>query len=594
MARDLPRHPYFESRIDPQTGGPVYHAGRPAALAGWAAACLAVLCPAGPAVSDTAVGDAGHYLSFNTRVLVSNPSGGAFRVRLHRFGWWVGGGWNRPDMPVRITGPGGKVVFDKIVEATPAGCPIDVPAGAKGVCAIDVTAPSGLNYWYVTCTLDRAVAWTGRTAGPAEKSRWFFCNPFVPRRWYFWVPKGTRRVVIRAQNSRGRSQREDHGLTVISPRGQRLAVLWGQAAADDEPVTTGGAERRMQVARVLVEPGAAGRFWAIEVRQGDSHTYSDVNFSLDGVPPYVARSPEEWFDPNTGRPAPVEPYDQSHFVQSDPPTDVKKRLIQHWTPCPALGDPDGCELRCPARIALWNPAGRALKFVIGTYLPRNMFPPSGEGGKGPRPRLPDEQLDHADVTITGPGGQTILKDRAPLKHLHDPRHGRYEKPLRTPKGVLLIDVTGAEHFWAYTYPATPAVMVARPAEGGWKRFSFDAGTARNWYFHVPRGTKEFSVRASAADSTDVMHLEINAPDRTLAVVYGNAGRKTVTVPPGLDGKIWHVRLDFGSATRFASQAARPRFPSMNVTLDLKGVPGCLAPTWEQWFDPNQPRAPHER
>ena len=26
-----------------------------------------------------------------------------------------------------------------------------------------------------------------------------------------------------------------------------------------------------------------------------------------------------------------------------------------------------------------------------------------------------------------------------------------------------------------------------------------------------------------------------------------------------------------------------------MTLELKGVPGYLAPTWEQWFDPDAPR-----
>ena len=38
--------------------------------------------------------------------------------------------------------------------------------------------------------------------------------------------------------------------------------------------------------------------------------------------------------------------------------------------------------------------------------------------------------------------------------------------------------------------------------------------------------------------------------------------------------------------RFTGTMAEPRFPSLDLTVDLAGVPGYLAPTWEQWFDPN--------
>ena len=137
-------------------------------------------------------------------------------------------------------------------------------------------------------------------------------------------------------------------------------------------------------------------------------------------------------------------------------------------------------------------------------------------------------------------------------------------------------------------------MVGRKIDGGWRRFGFEIGTARNWYFFVPRGLRRFSVRASAAHEADVLHLEINAPDRTMAVIFDRAGEKAVDVPAGLDGKIWHVRLDFGGATRFVPRPGPPRFPSLDVTLDLKGPPGILAPTWEQWFDPARPAAPNDR
>ena len=549
---------------------------------------LALLAAAGAAAAGTAVGDAGHYLSCDTQVHLNNPAGRAFHLTIHRFQWWIGGGWNQPEMKVRLTGPKGKVVVDKVCLVGDDGCRLDVPAGARGVYTFDVSTGNTLNFWYVESSLEQSVAWTGPTKGDAIRDRWFLCNPFVPRRWHFWVPAGTKRFVLRAENCRGRSQREDHGLTVLSPRGQRIAVLWGQAGPDESPATLGKLEGRVQQATILVEPGSAGRFWAIEVRMGDSHTYSDINLCLEGVPPYVARSPEEWFDPRTGKAPDVAPYDESEFVQSDrsPVGRATHPLVHHWTPCPALGDPDACELRCPARLALWNPEGRALKFVIGTYLPRNMFPGPRDRTTRRWPKLPDEQHDHADLSITGPGGRPLLKDRAPLKHLHG--EPGYSRTLRTAKGVCFVDVTRAEHFWAYTYPATPAVLVGRPADGQWRRFHFDAGTARNWFFFVPKGTGSLSVRASVAHDTDVMHLEVGAPDRVLAILYGRRGERTVAVPPGLDGKIWHVRVDFGGATRFVSRLPRPRFPSLAVTLDLKGVPPYLAPTWEQWFDPRRP------
>jgi len=560
-----------------------------AAVLACAMACLCVTASvsakAAPPRGAT-LGGAGHYLMARTRTHFNNPTGKAFSLWLHRFQWWIGGGWNRPDLKVRLTAPDGKVVVDKTCRVGDDGYRIDVPRGAKGAYTLDVDPHTTLNFWTVRSTLPGAVAWTGPNTGDAVKSRWFMAAPFVPRKWYFWVPAGTKKFILRAQNNRGRSHREDHGLTIFSPRGQRMAVLWGQANQDAPEVALGKVKRRIQRADVIVEAGSAGRFWAIEIRHGESHTYSDINISLEGVPPYLSRSPEEWFDPSTGKPAPVSPYDDAEFVQSDVTKGSKRKGdVYHWTPCPALGDPDANELRCPTKIALWNPQGRELKFCIATYLPRNMFP-----GKDPKTgrvkKFTDADYDQADVKITDHTGRALLSKRVPLKHQHGHGPGSVHR-LRT-KAVATIDVTGAEHFWCYTYPATPAVLVGQKTDDGWRRFLFEIGTARNWYFFVPRGTRSFQVRAAAGHKTDVMKLEVNAPDRVIAMIYDNKGAKTVRVPAGLDGKIWHVRIDFGGATRFVSRLPRPRFPSLDVTLDLKGVPGYLAPTWEQWFDPAKP------
>jgi hypothetical protein len=77
-------------------------------------------------------------------------------------------------------------------------------------------------------------------------------------------------------------------------------------------------------------------------------------------------------------------------------------------------------------------------------------------------------------------------------------------------------------------------------------------------------------------------------------VYGNRGEQRVEVPPGLDGKIWHLRMGPAGANVISRHHQPPRYPYPNVVLDLKGVPGYLAPTWEQWFDPQNPTPALER
>ena len=92
-----------------------------------------------------------------------------------------------------------------------------------------------------------------------------------------------------------------------------------------------------------------------------------------------------------------------------------------------------------------------------------------------------------------------------------------------------------------------------------------------------------------------MWLEVNAPDRTVAMIYDRQGEREIMVPDGLDGKIWHVRLDVGSATRMSNERGQPaRYLHHYIDLDLLGVPAFLAPTWEQWFDPARPALPTAR
>jgi hypothetical protein len=384
--------------------------------------------------------------------------------------------------------------------------------------------------------------------------------------WWFYVPEGVTRFSVKSQRSGNyMSQREDWGMFVITPRGQRIRALWGQPA-----ITPPQQYTQDMIADVEVEPGAGGRFWSIEIGFGDSHNYSKPSVCLDGVPPYLARSPEEWFDPETGAKPAYKIYDDDPFIQSARDEKIMKERwpnLQHFSPCPSLGDPDGVEILGDASFALLNPEGRDLRFRIGTYLPRR-------DKKDP---------DMAKVDITDSGGKQIFSKSLPMLHIHD-KDGQPTDTLQTGNGVSVVRVTGVERWMSFTYPATPLVLIGENKRG-WNRFNFSDATARNWYFYVPSGTSRFSVRASAEDKNTVMNFAICAPDRTMALIYDNSGEKTVTVPAGLDGKIWHLRIDTASASRIITEEEPYQYQDMRLKVELRGVPGYLSPTWEQWFNP---------
>lgn len=546
-------------------------------------ACLMgaiLLAGVGPgAAAGTAVGDWGHFLRYAPRLHLLNPDGRAFSVTVHRFRWPVAA-WNPKQVAVRLTAPDGTVAVDGKHDLDGDDLRLPVPAGAKGVYVLEVNLPvthpvSGPDFW-VESSLDRAVVWTGNPTGHAVLDRWLIVQCSVPRRWWFWVPPGTKSFTCSAQWIHNyQSQREDWGITVFSPRGQRVRTLWGDLDYDKGRPFDTDASRTVSAA-VNVDPGAAGHFWCVELRFADSHNYSKVSFTLDGVPPYVARSPEEWFDPATGQ-VPVAPlYDNDPFMQfARPQGGDAWPWLMHFSPCPSLGDPDGAEIRGDADFALWNPENRPLKFRIGSYLPRDMDA---------------AQPQQATVGMTGPGGAVILNRAFPIEHLHG-EHGAPEALPATGAGVVTTTVSGVERWFAFTYPATPLELCGRADGHGWQHFNLECGTARNWYFMVPPGTRQFSVRAAAQHPTDVMHLEINAPDRTMALIYDREGEKTIDVPPGLDGKIWYLRPDIGSATTMPNTPGDvTRYLHLNLALDLKGIPGLLAPTREQWFDPDTPGA----
>ncbi len=547
--------------------------------------CLCALTALAPgAMAGTAVGDGGHFLRYVPKVYLHNPDGRSFEVTIHLFRWPIPS-WNRSEVTLRLSAPDGTAVLEGDFEFEGASRAFAIPAGPAGAYLLEMNLPArhrfrGPDFW-VASTLDRAVVFTGdpyatEIQGNALAGRWLVTQCSVPRRWWFWVPPGTKSFTARTQWIQDyQSQRENWGITIFSPRGQRVRTLWGDLDMDrDRPFNT--PESRTQSTVVNVEPGAAGRFWYAEIRLGDSHNYSKISFSLEGVPPYVARSPEDWFDPSAEAPLPDVPlYDDDGFMQCamGEATKAAWPWLGNFMPCPSLGDPDGVQIRGDAAFALWNPEDRPLKLRVGTYLPR----PSADG-------VPPT----ARVRVLGAGGEVLRDGVETMLHLHG-NQGAPEPIPPTGKGVARVEVSETERWLAFTYPATPLVLLGRETEDGWSRFNIEVGTVRNHYFFVPSGTRRFAVRAAAEHETDRLHLEINAPDRTVAMFYGRSGEQEVDVPPGLDGKIWHLRADVGSGSVMRTDGGPDsRFLHIYMTLELHGVPGLLAPTWEQWFDPQKP------
>jgi hypothetical protein len=542
---------------------------------------LTVLC-ASACFAGTRLGDDGHFLRYAPRMHLLNSDGRAFDVTIHLLRWPIPA-WNPTTVNLALTAPDGHAVVSGKIPFQGPSHTISVPAGAPGVYLLEMNLPvvhpvGGPDFW-VESTLDHSVVETGDPRGHAVMARWLLVQCSVPRRWWFWVPEGTRSFDVHTQwINQYQSQREDWGISIFSPRGQRVRMLWGDAGYDQGPFTEDPATHIRSV-HIPLEPGQDGRFWSVELRFADSHNYSKISLALDGVPPFLARSPEEWFDPRTGKRPPIPVYDDDAFMQFAREGEDHWPGLQHFSPCPALGDPDGSEVRGDGSFFLWNPAGRTLRLRVGTYLPRDFGA---------------TQMHQARVQIFDAAGATVMDALKPLEHLHGDHGAPEPAPLDKP-GIYRVQISDAERWFAFTYPATPLVLEGLPLPQGGSRFHIEAATPRNWYFLVPRGTRQFRLRASAQHDTDVMSLEINAPDRTQAMIYRREGEVTVTVPGGLDGKLWHLRPDVGSATVMHTDGgADSRYLGLYLTLDLEGVPRYLSPTWEQWFDPKSPKLPDDR
>ena len=530
----------------------------------------------GWAVADSWIGDAGHFFVHRPTIHMNNPQGKAFSVTMHRHVLPMKWG-NAGDYQVAITDPAGKEIAKGTIPSGKASTKIDVPAGGKGVYQLHVTG-AGSMAW-VECTLGQMVVACGPydpEKGPGRYQKWlstFILYVMVPRRWYFFVPEGTETFKVKHTIMPFQSHREDYGFLVMSPKGQRFKAFYGgKPFAVERELPNDGVLVKQTIE---VDPGTAGRFWSIWATGGDSHNFSDLQIMLNGVPPYFAPTPEQWFDPRTGKAAPSVVRDASpirlldEHCKVDPETGERlSRTSYRWSQTPHLGDDNYTGMLGPHTVYLRNPENRRIDFGVGSYI------------------IPDATRLPVRYRVFGPDGKQLVQREGTYAHEDDDRV-RIEP---AGAGVYRVDVEASKWF-AWTEPAVPMVLAGKPAEGGGARFRLQIGLARHWFFRVPHGIRAFDVGIAVEDPAHALHAEIHAPDRMMDILYARGGRPeqaTIDVPRGLDGKIWFIRTEVGSRTRFVSDNINnPKHVRIDTDIRLTGVPPYLAPTWEQWFDPVQ-------
>jgi hypothetical protein len=186
-------------------------------------------------------------------------------------------------------------------------------------------------------------------------------------------------------------------------------------------------------------------------------------------------------------------------------------------------------------------------------------------------------------TLTDPQGKHVFSQDKIFIHRGD----YYVTIPPNGPGIYRMDVD-ALTWYGWSIPAVPMVLAGQHTRDG-STFALQMSCPRHWFFAVPKGTERFSVAANVLDPAHALALEVHAPDRLIAPAYIRGGKPQlldIDVPAGLDGKIWFLRLEVGSTTRFITDdPANPHQTRIDADITLTGVPGYLAPTWEQWFDP---------
>ena len=520
------------------------------------------------------LGDAGHFFNSQPDIFVNNPKGKAFTVTVRRHVWPTKWGQGKDQYEVTVFDPENQVAVIGKMPKSRASVTVKARKGKKGVYKIKVK-PAGYTLYYVECSLEQMVVACGKWDADPKKPYpdWynsFYLHVMAPRRWYFFVPPGVKTFQVRHTLFPYQSHREDYGFFVNSPRGQRMAAFFGGKSLDFERVKPNKPPPVTQT--IETDEGTTARFWSIWACGGESHNFSDLSILLKGVPPYFSQTPEAWFDPTTGKAPKKIIYDDSPVRLTDGRGKVDKhgkRLSRDhyfWAPATFLGDEDYNGMKGPATIYIFNPENRKIDFGVCSYI------------------IPEKMRLGVSYRVTAPNGKVVLRKTDTYGHadssrIHLPQVGR---------GVYRIDVDAGEWF-AWNEPATPMVLAGKATGKRRSRFNLQVGIARHWFFKVPKRVKKFKVAVSVADKQHVLRAEVHAPDRLLELLYvrgGKARETEIEVASGLDDKIWFLRLNVGSATRFVSEDVNnPKHVRIDTQIELEGVPGYLAPTYEQWFHP---------
>ncbi len=511
------------------------------------------------------IGDAGHFFVHTPDIFINNPAGTAFEVTVHRHVWpadWA----NKGEYQISIIAPDDSQAASGVIPMSNENCRLQVPAGKMGVYRLSLK-PQGYGLTWIECSLPQMVIANGDWEQKEGPYKTCMLHVMAPRRWYFFVPKGTHSFRVKHIIQPFQSHREDYGLLIISPRGQRVTALYG-----GKPLNVETRSPNLPVpveVNVEVDEGASGRFWSIWATGGDSHNFSDLQILLEGVPPFMAPSPEQWFDPTTGTGAETVFYDDSPVRLRDRKNEKGEPVSRDhylWTPVPFLGDEDYNGWRGVQRIFWSNPSNAPLELGVVTYI------------------ADDSARFPVKYKVFSPDSKLIAEKQDVYGH-----HLSSRLPIPPAGPGLYKAEIEAQRWFPWMEPAVPIVIEGKPTTDGGSRFELETGIARHWFFKVPADVKSFRLTVAVIEPDHVLRVEVHAPDRMMDCVEARGGsdrEMTINVPSQLSGRIWFIRSEVGSATRFLSADFQPKHVNIRADVTLYGVPGYLAPTWEQWFDPN--------
>lgn len=512
---------------------------------------MALLICAAAASGEAWLGDHGHYLRMANDFAVLCPDGEPFTLTVQRD---VAMPHYHGDVKVTVRNPDGEIVLDTATEIGQGETTFTIPAAQPGVYRVHTDGRG--TYYFVRTNLDRMVVFAGDpTMEDAGGATWFHLMNHLPRRWWMFVPDGAEQFTLIVRHHSGTSGREDMGVEIHSPRGQKVKAYWGSPGLELKP----GEQREITIP---VERGMDGRFWSVVLSNADSHWHSDNELGFRGVRPWLAQGPGMWFDPETGEPAKANlPWRED---------DLEPGRYAHSLPNPWLGDQSYSGFVGPHEVLLRNAAGDPLTVGVGMYV-----------------------LTTAPWQVTataiGPEGDRLggIEIDQPIEQVRENEH-RFTIPAGH-AGVQRLRVEG-NHWFVWTDPALP--MVVTPAEGERDALIGPAVTLetispRHWYFHVPSGARRFAVKLFAPRAGDHVIAEVHAPDRLMRLLDVRRGEPAMTyidVPEPLAGRRWFIRLRPGSGSELggADPSVYHR-PTVTAKLGLAGVPLRLAPTWSQWF-----------